>query len=148
VTETDKRRRVLHVVYDEQIDLPNGKASLGDSLPAGGEIVCPREKTSQSDQWDTDPNIFPEGEDIPHKREKYSPEGACFQGCNVTSVGAELAKFERRFKAGEVHTEELRAWGDYLADLHLDGDIHDPDAQRAGRLVEEVGFELMQRGAE
>jgi hypothetical protein len=157
---TDRRRRVLHVLYTEadrsfvkrEICLPVGKQPSSDRLPAPGEIVCPAPKNAKQDHCLTDTNIFREtedislSEDISLKQKKYSVETAPSNGIEG-DVGAELARFERMLKgsAEKIETETLQTWGDYLTTVHLESSLDDPNAQRAGRLVGEVEYELSKR---
>jgi hypothetical protein len=154
----DKRRRVLHVVYDDADiafvkrpdTLPTGNQPALDRLPNTGEIGCPRAKIDKAGNGVTHPNIFCEAEDILPKQEKYSPEGAPnggHSGGEGGKIGAELARFERALKAGKIKTGDLQHWGDRLSQIHLDGDLDDPNAQRAGRLCDDVWDELQRRGA-
>jgi hypothetical protein len=152
----DRRKRVLHVVYNDDDtalvvradSLPNGKQPHSDRLPGNGKIVCPAPKIDERDQSPRETNIFCEAEDISLKREKYSAEAAPSNGIEG-NVGAELARFERMLKRGahKIDRSSLETWADFLTPIYLEGSLDDPNAQRAGRLVDDVWHELQKRGA-
>ena len=157
----NKRLRVYRVIYNEtdqaivkaRDSSPTGEGMSRPQTSDADPIVRPDFSESQSDQSLEGVEYIPlKREDIPLKREINSPEGAplCGEGLSGNGVdenlGAELAKFERELKAGRIETKELHAWGDRLSEIHLDGDLDDPNAQRAGRLVDDVWCELERRG--
>jgi hypothetical protein len=152
----DRRKRVLHVVYNDDDtavvvradSLPNGKQPHSDRLPGNGKVVCPTVQIDKEEQSPRETNIFCEAEDISLKRKKYSVETAPSNGIEG-NVGAELAKFERLLKSGvkKLPTETLQTWGEYLTTVHFRGSLDDPNAQRAGRMIGAVEEELFRRGA-
>jgi len=148
----NKRLRVYRVLYHD------GDLTVGQSANNGpvtvGQVANRKLKTvgrdfgkAQRGQGFTEVNIFRETENkLGRSLERDSVETAPPEG-NEPNLGAELATFERAFKAGKIIKQaELEAWGDRLSQIHLEGDIHDPNAQRAGRLVDEVWHELAKRG--
>lgn len=169
----NKRLRVYRVVYNEA-DQAFVKAK--DSSPTG-EVLSDRDVTRDAGTLRSETNealkivrpdfenipqeqgvegveyIPQKREDIPLKGEINSSEdappkgGALLPDDNVTNLGAKLATFERELKAGRIETSDLKAWGDFLSDLHLGGNLDDPNAQRADRLVDDVWVELERRGA-
>lgn len=56
----------------------------------------------------------------------------------VRNVGGLLARFERWFSTNPNSIPNLRGWQDWLEQLHDQGDMNDPNAQRAGRLAGDV----------
>jgi Helix-turn-helix domain len=60
----------------------------------------------------------------------------------VNNVGGMLARFERKFKQNPNSIPDLEEWQNWLKQLHEEGDFDDPNAQRAGRLADDVDYYL------
>jgi DNA-binding MarR family transcriptional regulator len=150
----NKRLRVYRVIYTDS-DLTVGRTTnnapeiVGDTTNADGEIVGHDFENLERDQGPNGVNIFRETEKrLRRNVEIDSAEAAPPDEIEDGNVGAELARFERMLKggAGKIETETLQTWGDYLTTVHLEGSLDDPNAQRAGRLVDDVWHELHRRG--
>ena len=60
----------------------------------------------------------------------------------VKNVGGLLARFERKFKQNPNGIPDLEEWQNWLKELHAEGDFDDPNAQRAGRLADDIDYYL------
>jgi DNA-binding MarR family transcriptional regulator len=151
----NKRLRVYRVIYNDD-DLTLLKCAdcspTGEALPRqSGRTVRPNFENAERDQSLQTVEYIPlKREDIPLKGEINSSEdappsgGARLPDGNGNKLGAKLAAFERVLRSGE-EIPNLEAWADLLEKINEGGELNDPNAQRAGRLLDDVWFELERR---
>ena len=60
----------------------------------------------------------------------------------MNNVGGLLARFERKFKQDPNSIPDLEGWQNWLKQLHENGDLDDPNVQRAGRLADDIDYYL------
>lgn len=144
------RQFAYYVIYSDEDHetwdrLPRGNRTPADQLPIDKSIGC----SGESQEAESIEELDIKREDKRFCETGINTRERAPSGGDVTNIGALLAQFEREFKAGEIETEELERYEASLSKIHEDGIYEDAVTQWAGRLADEVGYELFRReGAE
>ena len=145
----DRRRRVYRVIYSEDDALFWGKVSA----TTVDQTTLPDDSVSDGEHSETPSQYIPQSKTYSAEARRYSPEGARSPASGSPGKvrfsdndGAQLAVFERAFRAGSLSDEELSEGCEWLFELTERTHPDDPNYRRAQRLYFDVDMAAWERG--
>lgn len=160
----NKRQRVYRVIYndtDREVIKPRHRLPMDKlSFAPPDQPICPEIENAQVNPGLNGDEYIPlKRENIPLKEEANSAEAVRFSDDEIDTVetdhsangtvvssdganlGAQLSVLETALRNGKK-IPDLEAWGDFLAQIYVNGDLHDPNVQLANDLLSEIEYRL------